>query len=172
MLPYNSKEISSFILPRLTGAKPVDDFSRMADMLGTAWWAEKKRTNKQYLASRYVFQFAEKNNTVSNSAKPLEIKIPSSIKEKSLIHLKLGKSDLDSPELQRIIKRAYRLQAKTHHPDLGGDTDTFRKVHQAYEELINWAESPTFTRRCGFPDKWSYNANTNRWVQPLPNQTS
>jgi len=171
VLPYDSKEIFSFICPRLSGKKPADDFSRMADMLGNAWWAEKKRTNKQYLASRYVFQFAKRNNTVSDSAKPLEIKIPS-IKERSLIHLKLGKSDLDSPELQRIIKRAYRLQAKNHHPDLGGDTDTFRKIHQAYEELINWAEDPAFIRRRGFPDKWFYDANTNRWVQPLPNRTS
>ena len=167
VLPYDSKEIFSFICPRLAGAKPGDDFSRMADMLGNAWWAEKKRTNKKYLASRYVFKFAKQNTTLSDSAKPLEIKIPS-IKATSLIHLKLGKSDLNSPELKRIIKSAYRHQAKNHHPDLGGDTDTFRKIHQAYEELINWAASPTFVRRRGFPDKWSYNANTNRWVQPLP----
>jgi hypothetical protein len=131
VLPYGSKEIFSFIYPRKVKNNPVDDFRRMADMLGNAWWAERRRTNKKYLASRRVFEQAHRNNFMKNPVKPLEMKIPS-IKSKSLIHLKLGKSELESPELQRLIKKAYRTQAKKHHPDRGGNSAAFRKIQQAY----------------------------------------
>ena len=57
---------------------------------------------------------------------------------------------------------------KKHHPDIGGDTKTFRKVHQAYVDLINWAECPTFLRRRGLPDKWFYDGYTDKWIQPKP----
>jgi hypothetical protein len=169
VLPYGSKEIFSFIYPRTDGKKPADDYCKMADMLGNAWWAEKRRTNKKYLASQYVFDQAHRNNKAKNPLKPQEIKIPS-VKGKSLVQLKLGKEDLESPELQKLIKKAYRLQAKKHHPDHGGNALAFRKIHRAYQELVNWAESPSFVKRRGFPDKWFYDVNNNRWVQPTPNQ--
>ena len=104
---------------------------------------------------------------VTDSVRPLEIKIPA-VKGKSLINLKIGRSELKTPQLQKLIKSAYRAQAKKHHPDIGGNTAAFRKIHQAYEELISWAESPTFVERHGFPDKWFYDGNKNRWVQPTP----
>ena len=75
---------------------------------------------------------------------------------------------LDSPELIKIIKSAYRRQALRHHPDHGGDSASFRRIHQAYQELVDWAESPSFVNRRGFPDKWFYDGMTNRWVQPTP----
>ncbi|MGD2269456.1 MAG: J domain-containing protein [Desulfobacterales bacterium] len=169
ILPYGSKEIFSFIYQRETGKKPAEDFCRMADTLGNAWWAERRRTNKKYLASRHVFEHAHRNKTPQNPVKPLEINIPS-VKGKSLIHLKLGKSDLESPELLRLIKKAYRHQAKKHHPDHGGNTLAFRKIHGAYQELVNWVDNPTFVKRRGFPDKWFYDGGNNRWVQPTPQQ--
>lgn len=167
VLPYGAKEIFSFIYPRSTRKKPADDYCRMADMLGNAWWAERKRTNKKYLASRFVFEHADYNGVPADEVEPMVIKIPS-VNDQSLIRLKLGKSVLDSPELHRIIKSAYRQQAMKHHPDRGGDSDAFRKIHQAYQELVNWAESPSFIKRRGFPDKWFYNGYNNRWVQPTP----
>ena len=51
VLPFGSKEIYSFFYPRAPRKKPAEDFSRMADVLGNAWWNERKRTNKKYLAS-------------------------------------------------------------------------------------------------------------------------
>jgi len=167
LLPFNGKEIYSFIFPRSGNNKPADDFSKMADILGNAWWAERKRTNRKYLASRHVLEKANRQNAQAGSVKPLEIKIPS-VKIKSLIHLKIGRSELNTPQLQKLIKSAYRTQAKKHHPDIGGDTAEFRKIHQAYEELVSWAESPTFVERRGFPDKWFYDGDKNRWVQPTP----
>jgi hypothetical protein len=165
VMPFGAGEIFSFIYPRSTRAKPATDFCRMADLLGNAWWAEKRRTNRHYLASRLVLDQARRDSADGETVKPLEIKIPS-VKDTSLIRLKLGKSVLNSPELFRVIKTAYRQQALKHHPDRGGNAASFRKIHQAYEELLNWAENPSFFRRRGFPDKWFYDSTTNRWVQP------
>ena len=167
VLPYYSKEIFSFIYPRSTGKKPGEDYCILSDILGNTWWAEKKRTNKNYLATRLVLENAKRNDPEFCGVIPPEIKIPA-VKKASLIHLKLGKSDLNSPELEKIIKSAFRLQIKKHHPDLGGDTDTFRKIHEAYLELIKWAENPSYLNRRGFPDRWFYDSNKNRWLQPAP----
>ena len=167
VLPYYSKEIFSFIYPRSTGKKPAEDYCIMSDILGNRWWAEKKRTNRNYLATRLLIENAIHNDPAFCPVMPPEIKIPA-VKKASLIHLKLGKSDLNSPELEKIIKSAFRLQVKKHHPDLGGDTDTFRRIHQAYLELISWAENPSYLKRRGFPDRWFYDSNKNRWLQPAP----
>lgn len=167
VLPYGSKNIFSFLFPRSLRRKPVDDFGRLANVLGRAWWAERRRTNKRYIATQHVLEKAQNNNSGCKSIKPFEIVEPARM-AKSLTFLKLGRADLDAPELQRIIKSAYRQQAKTHHPDQGGDTAVFRRVQQAYEQLMDWAENPTFTRRRGFPDKWFYEGSTNRWIQPAP----
>ena len=35
------------------------------------------------------------------------------------------------------IKKAYRQEAKKHHPDRGGDAETFSKIQQAYTVLMN-----------------------------------
>ena len=167
VMAYGAVDILSFMYPRSTRKKPVDDFCRMADVLGNAWWAERRRTNRKYLASRLVLKQAQRNEPDGDTVKPLEIKIPN-VRDKALIQLKLGKSVLDSPELYRVIKTAYRRQALRHHPDRGGNADAFRRIHEAYEELLNWAENPSFVRRRGFPDKWFYDGIANRWVQPTP----
>jgi len=167
VLPYGSISLFSFIFPRTPGRKPVEDFGTMANVLGNAWWAEKRRTNKRYLATQHILEKAKNKNAPLTSIKPFEIVEPARM-AKSLTFLNLRRSDLNSPELQRIIKSAYRRQAKVHHPDQGGDAAVFRRVRQAYEQLIGWAENPTFTRRRGFPDKWFYEGYTDHWIQPAP----
>jgi hypothetical protein len=167
MLLYGSDEIFSFLYPRSPGKKPSEDFSSMADMLGNIWWKEKKRTNKRYLASHHLLSQAVRNNAPAVSVKPTMIKVPS-IKTTHLASLKLDKTELSAAELLHRIKEAYRRQAKIHHPDIGGEAATFRKVHEAYKELTAWAKNPTFTKRRGFPDKWFYDGGTNKWAQPTP----
>ena len=167
VLPYGSVELFSYIFPRTQGRKPVVDFCTMSNILGNTWWAEKKRTNKRYLATRLLLEKAESKNVTSASIKPFEVKEPVRL-AKSLAFLRLSKSDLNSPELQQKIKKAYRMQAMRHHPDLGGDAAVFRKLHDAYEQILKWSENPIFIRRRGFPDKWFYDGGTNRWVQPAP----
>lgn len=171
ILPYGSAELFSFIFPRSRGKKPVDDFCTMNNILGNVWWAEQRRTNKRYLATRLVLEKANAKNADSASIRPLEIKEPVRL-AKSLTFLKLSKKDLDSPQLQRIIKTAYRTQAKRHHPDQGGDAAVFRKLHEAYQQIIEWAENPVFINRRGFPDKWFYYGTSNKWIQPAPIKVS
>ena len=166
ILPFDLKEIFSFILQRADRASPAEDYQRMANLLGNVWWAERKRTNKKYLASQLVLGQASRNGVSVDSIKPLQTKTPA-VKDTFLLQLKLGKSDLESSNLQKVIKQAYRRQAKKYHPDLGGEAKAFRKIHNAYQELIDWADSPVFVNRRGFPDKWFYDGNRNRWVQPI-----
>ena len=167
VLPYGSGELFSYLYPRTDGRKPVDDYRTMSNILGNAWWAERNRTNKRYLATRHLLEKAESKNADSAPIKPMEVREPARL-AKSLTFLKLKKSDLNSPELQKKIKSAYRKQAMQYHPDLGGDAAVFRKLHDAYVQIIKWSENPTFIRRRGFPGKWFYEGSTNRWVQPAP----
>jgi hypothetical protein len=167
VLPYGSGELFSYLYPRSHDRKPVDDYCTMSNVLGNAWWAERNRTNKRYLATRHLLEKAESKNADSAPIKPLEVREPVRL-AKSLTFLKLKKSDLNSPELKKKIKSAYRQQAMQHHPDLGGDAAVFRKLHDAYVQIIKWSENPAFIRRRGFPEKWFYEGSTNRWVQPAP----
>lgn len=169
ILPYGFKEICSFFYPRSPGARPGDDFSTMSNILGESWWAEKRRTNKRYLASMHVLTLANHNRVPAKAVRPNATVTPH-IKTASLVYLNLNKTDLFSPELDRIVKKAYRKQAKIFHPDIGGDAGIFRKINQAYEDLSKWADNPTFIRRRGFPDKWFYDGSANKWIQPVPEQ--
>lgn len=166
MIPYRSRQIYSFSFPRTRGKTPADDFSRMADHLGEIWWAEQRRTNKKYLASKFLLERAIQNTGSVLYVKPYEVRMPS-IQKKSLQHLKLNSGQLNRGDPQRVIRDAYRRQAKIYHPDLGGDADMFRKIQAAYDSLCLWAKKPTFVKRRGFPDKWFYDGNTNKWLQPI-----
>ncbi|MBL0712111.1 MAG: DnaJ domain-containing protein [Desulfosarcina sp.] len=167
ILPYGTREIYSYLFARHPDATPAEDFSRMANALGNVWWDARRRTHKKYLASRSLLRQARQDGTPIQKIMP-EDRRRASVKAQNLVHLKIQRETLDSPDLVRIIKKAYRLQAKRYHPDLGGTANAFRKLQKAYEALMGWAEIPSFYRRRGFPDKWFYDGRTNRWVQPIP----
>jgi hypothetical protein len=167
VLPYGSGEMFSYMYPRTHGRKPIEDYCTMSNLLGNAWWAERNRTNKRYVATRLLLEKAEVKDADSAPIRPLEVKEPARLAN-SLTFLKLKKSELNSPGLQKKIKSAYRKQAMQHHPDLGGDATAFRRLHEAYEQMIRWSENPIYVKRRGFPDKWFYAGETNRWVQPAP----
>ncbi len=45
------------------------------------------------------------------------------------------------------VKRAYRRLAREHHPDLGGDSDTFDELQRAYERMVDDpAPAPSVSR--------------------------
>ncbi len=73
ILPYGSEELFSYIFPRTSGRKPVEDFCTMSNVLGNAWWAERNRTNKRYLASRLVLEKAESKNAGSAAIRPVKV---------------------------------------------------------------------------------------------------
>ncbi len=167
VVPHGIKEIFRYTLPRSAGNAPAEDFSQMTNIMGNAWWEEEQRTAKKYLASRHVLALAQRCVITPALIRPKLIKVPT-IKTVAMNYLKIDKADIDSDELSKIIKIAYRRQAKIHHPDVGGHAQTFRKLHAAYMELLRWADNPTFIRRRGFPDKWYYDSDNQKWVQPIP----
>jgi len=167
LLPYGRQEIFSFLFARRPGVAPADDFSQMANVLGSDWWAERRRTHKKYRASQHLLRHARQGAADIHAVMPVEER-RAVIKDKLLIQLKIDRKELNSHNLDKVLKKAYRQQAKRHHPDRGGKPDAFRRLQKAYETLMEWAENPSFTRRRGFPDKWFYDGETNRWVQPVP----
>ena len=126
----------------------------MTNKLGEAWWAESKRTNRNYMATQHVLKLATRHAISDGLQRPKLARIPA-VKIEYLNYLKINKTDLHSRELNKIIKDAYRKQVKIHHPDLGGHAATFRKIH-----------NPICIHRRGFPDKWYYNEESRKWVQP------
>lgn len=166
VLPRGQREIFRYTQMRTSGLNPAEEFSKMTNMLGEVWWQEERRTRKKYLASREVLAMATRHAVPLLSVKPSVLKIPT-VKTESLHCLQIDKADLYSVDLLRIIKNAYRSQAKIHHPDSGGHAVSFRKLHDAYKELLKWADSPSFTSRRGFPDKWFYDGENKKWVQPM-----
>jgi hypothetical protein len=167
VVPHGIREIFRYATLRSDGSKPAEDFGKMTNMLGSAWWKEEKRTTKNYLASRHVLDMAERLAMSEGLTRPRLIKVPT-VKPGNLIYLDIAKADLGSRELVKMIKNAYRRQVKIHHPDVGGKAATFRKIHTAYKELLQWADNPTFIHRRGFPDKWYYDGENKKWVQPVP----
>jgi hypothetical protein len=166
IVPHGIKEIFRYVSKRSAANNPAADFSVMTNALGNAWWAETKRTNKNYLASQHILKLAIRCAISEGLQRPRLIRIPT-IKMEYLNYLEINKTDLHSHELNKIIKNAYRRQVKIHHPDAGGQAATFRKIHDAYKELLHWADDPTFIRRRGFPDKWYYDGDNKKWVQPI-----
>ena len=167
IVPHGIKEIFRYTSKRIEGNNPAMDFSIMTNVLGGAWWAESKRTNKNYLASQHVLKLATRCAISEGLQRPRLIRIPT-IKMEVLNYLEIKKADLNSHDLSKIIKNAYRQQVKIHHPDAGGQASTFRKIHDAYKESLRWADNPTFIRRRGFSDKWYYDGDNKKWVQPTP----
>lgn len=167
VVPHGIREIFRYSSMRSAGNAPAEDFSKMTNMLGKVWWEEEQRRAKKYLASRHVLELAERIAIIPGLMRPKLIKVPT-IKKAAMNYLEIDKADIASDELYKIIKTAYRRQAKIHHPDLGGHPQTFRRLHAAYMELLRWADNPTFIFRRGFPDKWYYDSDKQKWVQPIP----
>lgn len=165
VLPYGTPYLFSFVAPRSSAKKPVDNLCELSNLLGNVWWAEKNRTRKRYLASQHVLEKAQKKRSSRTAVRPRETVCPS-VKKAFLKTLKIKKTDLHTQPVEDQIKRAYRRQAKRAHPDVGGDAAVFRKVQEAYEKLIAWAEAPSFIRHRGLPDRWFYDGRRNRWVYP------
>jgi hypothetical protein len=166
IVPYGIKEIFRYTGKRKENSSPASDFNILTNKLGEEWWAVSNRTNKNYVATQHVLKLASRHVIAEGLQRPKLIKIPV-VRVESLNSLAIHKGDLHSRELNAIIKNAYRKQVKIHHPDLGGQAATFRKIHEAYKELLKWADNPVYIHRRGFSNKWYYSGENKKWVQPI-----
>ncbi len=169
ILPVWSKQISRFTAKRSSGNKPADDLKNLILSNGEDWYDIIESRKSRSYASLFLL-----NKNSNRSISPLSIRPDNrqkprfSKKEKeSLKLLRLKISELIAEEKEKKIKSAYKKMARLHHPDMGGDAEQFKKVNQAREQMLLWAENPQFTSRKALIDCWSYDASTNRWVPPL-----
>jgi len=169
ILPVWSKEISRFTHKRTTGKKPADDLKKLILDSGSEWYSIIGENNSKSFASLSLLQKNCNSRIPVMSIRPDNKKKPRFSKEEknSLKCLKLKLEELISEEKTSKIKSAYKKMARIHHPDMGGDAEEFRRVKNAHEQMLMWAQNPQYTSRKALVDCWSYDASTNKWVPPL-----
>jgi hypothetical protein len=169
VLPVWSRQISRFLSRRTSGKKPADDLKRLILQSGDEWYRlVNNRTSRSY-ASLCLLQKNHNKAIAPESIKPDERKRPrlSRQERESMKLLKLKLEELFSAAHATRIKTAYKKLAKVHHPDVGGDAEKFKKLHEAHRQMLLWAEEPHFTSRKALTDCWSYDGATNRWSPPI-----
>ncbi|MFO7461836.1 MAG: J domain-containing protein [Desulfatiglandales bacterium] len=169
VLPVWSRQISRFLSRRTSGKKPADDLKRLILRSGDEWYRlVNNRTSKSY-ASLYLLQRNHNEAIAPESIKPDERKRPRLTRQEkdSMKLLKLKLEELFSAVHVNSIKRAYKQLAKVHHPDVGGDAEKFKRLNDAHQHMLLWAENPHFTSRKALTDCWSYDGATNRWSPPI-----
>lgn len=169
ILPAWSKEISRFTHKRTSGQKPAHDLKRLILDSGSEWYALIDDNNSRSYASLSILKKKSNRSIPSKSIKPDNRVKPRFSKDErqALKHLRLKLEELIAEEKTTKIKSAYKKMARIHHPDMGGDAEEFRKVKDAHEQMLTWAENPQFSSRKALIDCWSYDASTNKWVPPL-----
>jgi len=50
---------------------------------------------------------------------------------------------------------------------VGGDEEIFKKLNDAHEQMLSWAENPQYTSKRALQDCWSYDSAASRWSPPL-----
>jgi hypothetical protein len=169
VLPIWSKEISRFVYRRRPGKKPAKDLKRLVLQAGREWHCLVENRNSRSFASLALLERNKEDKIDPESIKPskrMRPRLPRQCHEYLRI-LKLNKEDMSSNGHMVKIKSAYKTLAKLHHPDMGGDEEKFKKLNEAHEKMLLWAEDPQFTSRKALPACWSYDGFTNRWAPPL-----
>jgi len=164
LLPFDSKRVYRCFYERTRGRIPAQDLFDMTDSLGKLWWEKKRRTGKRYRASQYLLEKAFEKNITSDTIIPIEIKHPLRV-GRPLKYLNLTHDDLNSRNAEEAVKSAYRREALKNHPDRGGDSRLFRKINEAYQDLVSWLNAPALRKRRGIPGKWCFDGK--RWITPL-----
>lgn len=169
ILPTWSNEISRFTYDRTREKKPAEDLKELILSSGQEWYQTIENRNSRSYASFLLLQ--KNHNTIlkPESIKPDRRIRPrfSDCEKKSIRLLELKLEELIKEGQTNRIKSAYKKMAKVHHPDVGGDTEKFKQLNEAHQQLLQWAENPRFTSRKALSGCWSYDGATNRWAPPL-----
>jgi hypothetical protein len=169
VLPVWAKEISRFLYKRTDGKKPAEDLKSLILQSGAEWYHIISRRNSRSYASLLLLR---KNNCVliaPESIKPNKNVKPrlSKRERESIKFLELKMEELLSVGHVARIRSVYKKLAKIYHPDVGGDAEKFKKLNEAHQQMLQWAERPQFTSKKALMDCWSYDGLTNRWTPPL-----
>lgn len=164
---WGHDRVFTYFWQRTPGVHPADDLILMNEHLGRAWWREHDKRRCRVQAAQGVLLRAEFQSKSLAGVLPVKKKSPR-VGAKLLTVLCLDRDALAGPDPLSAVKTAFRKQALKHHPDADGDPASFRRVYQAYTELLEWAKNPVHTKRSGIPGKWSYNGE--KWRTPLAAQ--
>lgn len=169
ILPTWSKDISRFIHKRTSGKKPAEDLKDLILQSGEEWYNIIDDNNSKSYASLFILKKNSNSCIMPDSIKPNNRLRPkfSKCEKESMKFLQLDFKELISEGQMSKIKSAYKNLAKVHHPDMGGDAEKFKKLNEAHQQMLLWAESPQFTSRKALTGCWSYDALTSRWAPPL-----
>jgi hypothetical protein len=169
ILPVWSKEISRFTQRRTSGKKPAEDLKDLILQYGKEWYHMINNNNSKSYASLLLLKKCCNNRIPPDSIKPDNRVRPrfSKHERESMRLLRLELRELISEGHVSKIRSAYRRMAKVHHPDMGGNPEKFKKLNEAHQQMLLWAENPQFTSRKALIDCWSYDSSTNRWAPPL-----
>ena len=169
ILPVWARDISRFICKRTNGKKPAEDLKRLILESGEEWYHLINNNTSRSYASQVLLQRNHSKNIPPESIRPNNELKPrfSKTERESMALLKLKMEELISLGKVSKIKSAYKKLAKIHHPDMGGDAEKFKKLNEAHQQMLLWADNPQFTSRKALNDCWSYDGSTNRWSPPL-----
>lgn len=164
-----SREISRFIHERTPGNRPSEDLKRLILDSGKQWYEMVERRISRSRAALSLLERSHEKNLDPESIKPDRKTTPRLTRDeaKYLKILDLGRQDLADGDSQDVIRKAYKRLAKHHHPDAGGDSEKFKELAGAHEQMLMWCENPSYACRKALEDCWSYDSSTNRWSPPL-----
>ena len=169
VFPIWSKHISRFSRTRTRGSKPAEDLKQMVLEFGRQWHEMVDNNHSMSYASLHLANQNHQKSIAPEQIKPDRECSPRLSKQETgcLKILKLERNDLSNDGSKSRIKTAYKRMAKVHHPDAGGNEDQFKKLSNAHEQMLLWAENPQYTSRKALRDCWSYDGFTSRWSPPL-----
>jgi hypothetical protein len=169
ILPIWSKNISRFVHRRVNGSKPAEDLKHLVLESGEQWYEIIGKKHSKSFASLSLLRHNHDAQLPLESIKPGKILRPrfSRDERRSMKLLSLGLEELLADGQILKIKSAYKKLAKVHHPDMGGDAEHFKKINEAHQQMLLWAENPQFTSRKALYNCWSYDSSTKRWTPPL-----
>jgi len=169
ILPAWSKEISRFTCKRTPGRKPADDLKRLILDSGSEYYTIIADKNSRSYASQSLLKKNSNSRIPVKSVRPDSRKRPrfSKAERESIKCLKLKLEEILSEEKSARIKSAYKKMALIHHPDMGGDAAEFRRLKDAHETMLMWAENPSFTSKRALEGCWSFDASSGKWKPPL-----
>ena len=168
ILPSGTKIISRFVWQRNGSKRVADDLLELVEAAGCEWYEMEEETGSSWWASQLLLDKASREDLPVSTVVPEEKQTPqlNHKAKKALKLLKLTKKQILSSNSVNHVKNAYRRTAMEHHPDKGGESETFIQINEAHVELLNWAENPKFNYRCALPDSWCYDSVKKRWAPP------